>query len=138
MLLFICFALRQYHANNMEECITITRQTAKHVRLDNMLIVRPLHRIGNAGFVTVAELSTQRTDCTILDEANNYKPAVIFYYNQCKSALEMLDKMVKEYSIRQGSRWWPVVLFMNIFDIAALNVFIIYSIHLALVKRRID
>ncbi|KRY15699.1 hypothetical protein T03_4137 [Trichinella britovi] len=74
----------------------------------------------------------------ILDKANNHKPAVIFHYNQCKGAGETLDTTVKEYITGRGSRWWPLVLFMNAFDIPALNAFIIFSIHLAWVKRRID
>ncbi|KRZ02937.1 hypothetical protein T11_6233 [Trichinella zimbabwensis] len=59
-------------------------------------------------------LSTQSTDSTILHEANYHEPAVILDCNQCKGAVDTLDKMVKIHSTERGSRQWPLVLFMNV------------------------
>ena len=76
---------------------------------------------------TVAILSTlHRT--VFVPEANNpkQKPDTVLHYNKSKIGVDMLDKMVRQYSVKAASRRWPIHVFSNILDISLLNAWVIY------------
>jgi hypothetical protein len=73
-------------------------------------------------------LSTQHHSEHISEEDSKFKPEVILEYNRTKGAVDTLDKMVKEYSCNRTTKRWPLVLFMNMVDIAAINAFILSEI----------
>lgn len=48
-------------------------------------------------------------------------PESIAYYNDTKFSIDMTDQMVRKYSTTSKSFRWPVQVFFNILELAALN-----------------
>jgi hypothetical protein len=71
-------------------------------------------------------LSSMHHDAAVSNEPER-KPDIILCYNQTKSGVDNLDKLVKEYSTRSGTRRWPMVLFLSWLDIAAYNALVVYT-----------
>lgn len=55
------------------------------------------------------------------------KPEIILYYNNTKGGVDTMDKMLSQYSTKRATLRWPLAMFFNILDTAALASFIIYS-----------
>lgn len=55
----------------------------------------------------VTVLSTQHHNM----EVQNDKPEIILYYNSTKAGVDTLDKCVRAYSCRRGTRRWPMAVF---------------------------
>ena len=58
---------------------------------------------------------------------NKFKPDVINYYNSTKSGVDVLGKLLREYTCRRSTRRWPLSLFLNYVDIAAYNALVIWQ-----------
>lgn len=71
-------------------------------------------------------LSTKHKNITI---AKNKKlvPETITYYNSTKYGVDVLDQMARKYSVKASSRRWPLQVFYNILDLAAINAWILYK-----------
>ena len=54
---------------------------------------------------------------------------MILDYNKTKSAVDNLDKLVREYRCLRTSRRWPLTLFLDFIDIAGHNAFCAWSDH---------
>ncbi|XP_069823913.1 piggyBac transposable element-derived protein 4-like [Dendropsophus ebraccatus] len=76
---------------------------------------------------SVILLSTMHHNCSIDSNDRKLKPEIILYYNKTKGGVDKMDEMVGEYSCKRQTKRWPVVLFSNMLDVAALNSFIIYT-----------
>jgi len=76
---------------------------------------------------TVTLMSTMHLDKAVADEEAKYKPEVVLYYNKTKSGVDVLDKLVREYSCKRATKRWPMALFMDCIDIAAYNALVIWS-----------
>lgn len=63
---------------------------------------------------------------SIADESKQFKPDIILDYNNTKSGVDILDKLIREYTCRRSTRRWPLTLFLNFVDIAAYNAFVIW------------
>ena len=48
------------------------------------------------------------------------------FYNKTKCGVDNLDQMAHRYSTRAAAHRWPVRVFSNILDLAAINAWIIY------------
>ena len=46
---------------------------------------------------------------------------MITMYNCSKAGVDTIDEMSGIYSTSRGSRWWPLVLFYRMFDVAGIN-----------------
>ena len=55
------------------------------------------------------------------------KPESVLYYNGNKCGVDMLDAMCRMMSTKAGCRRWPLAVFFNILDLAAVNAWIIYK-----------
>lgn len=66
------------------------------------------------------------------------KPEPVVYYNQTKVGVDVLDQMVKMYSVKAATRRWPVVVFYNMLDMAAVNAWVLYKKCLGLKTPRRD
>ena len=53
-------------------------------------------------------------------------PKTVQFYNKTKCGVDILDQMAHRYSTRAAARRWPVHVFYNILDRAAINAWIIY------------
>jgi hypothetical protein len=64
---------------------------------------------------------------TIDIETNRKKlPETVKFYNKTKCGVDILDQMARRYSTRAAACRWPVHVFYNILDLAAINAWIIY------------
>ncbi|CAG5996995.1 unnamed protein product, partial [Menidia menidia] len=66
------------------------------------------------------------------------KPNTITLYNTTKCGVDIMDQMVREYTVRAGTRRWPVAVFYNMIDIAALNAHVLYQLCTGRKERRVD
>lgn len=75
---------------------------------------------------TVHILSTQHRGTTCQPDGKK-KPFTILYYNSTKYGVDMLDQMARQLSTKSGCRRWPLAVFFNIIDLAAINAWILYK-----------
>lgn len=74
----------------------------------------------------VVLLSSLHHEFEIAGEDNKFKPEIILSYNATKSGVDVLDKLIREYSCKRATRRWPLRLFLNFLDIACYNAFVIW------------
>ena len=75
---------------------------------------------------TVCVLSTQhKGNRTQVD--GKKKPESVIYYNNNKYGVDILDSMCRQMSTKAGCRRWPLAVFYNILDFAAVNAWIIFK-----------
>lgn len=56
------------------------------------------------------------------------KPEVVLYYNKNKFGVDLMDQKVCNYTCKRITRRWPMAIWSNIVDIAALNAEILYHL----------
>ncbi|XP_029949691.1 piggyBac transposable element-derived protein 4-like [Salarias fasciatus] len=66
------------------------------------------------------------------------KPNTVTDYNTMKRGVDVMDQMVREYTVRTATQRWPVAVFYNMLDIAALNAHILYQACTGVEERRVD
>ena len=54
-------------------------------------------------------------------------PETVSCYNETKYGVDIVDQMAKKYTVRSGTRRWPVHSFQNTLDLAAINAWILYK-----------
>ena len=59
-------------------------------------------------------------------------PEMITFYNGTKGGVDCADQTIQTYSSKFSTRRWPVVVFCNILDFAALNAYAVSYTHLTL------
>lgn len=52
-------------------------------------------------------------------------PEVINFYNKTKGGVDCADQMIETFSTKFSTRRWPLVLFCNLLDMAALNAYVL-------------
>ena len=62
-----------------------------------------------------------------IDSTEKKKPETIKFYNKTKCGVDVTDQMARQYSVKAGTRRWPVALFHNMSDMACINPFTIYK-----------
>lgn len=72
----------------------------------------------------VVMLSTMHHDTTV--EGDDRKPHIIMHYNACKGGVDTMDKLATTYSCKRKCNRWPLALFSNLMDVAAIAAFIIW------------
>ncbi|KAF2884476.1 hypothetical protein ILUMI_21693 [Ignelater luminosus] len=55
------------------------------------------------------------------------KPETVLYYNDTKYGDDFADQMARKYTVKASSRRWPVHIFYNILDLAAISAYILYK-----------
>ena len=76
---------------------------------------------------TVCLLSTMHSTPDVDTTTAVKKPSVISFYNENKVGVDCFDQMARLYTRRSASRRWPLAVWGNIFDIAAINACAIYT-----------
>ncbi|XP_058626543.1 uncharacterized protein LOC131537240 [Onychostoma macrolepis] len=71
-----------------------------------------------------AGLYTQHQHVAI--STDKRKPETVTYYNRTKVGVDVLDQMARQYSVKGGTRRWPVAVFYNLLDLAAINACVLY------------
>ncbi|KAL6455885.1 hypothetical protein MHYP_G00357360 [Metynnis hypsauchen] len=55
------------------------------------------------------------------------KPNTVTDYNRMKCDVDIMDQKVCAYTVRTGTRRWPVSVFYNLLDLAAMNARVLYT-----------
>ena len=55
------------------------------------------------------------------------KPEILDFYNHNKCGVDIVDQMTRIYSTKSASRRWPVAVWCNMLDIAAINGWVIFK-----------
>lgn len=77
---------------------------------------------------SVLLLSSMHNDDEIdSDSHGKKKPSIITYYNKTKGGVDVVDAMCGEYTVARGTRRWPLCLFFQMLNIAALNSYIVFK-----------
>ena len=79
------------------------------------------------GSTPVLLIDSFSRDMTIPNENN--KPSAVLFYNQTKSGVDNLDKMVRTFSTKRKCRRWPFAILMNLLDVAIINSGFIWNSH---------
>ncbi|XP_057705991.1 piggyBac transposable element-derived protein 4-like [Corythoichthys intestinalis] len=72
------------------------------------------------------------------EDSYKQKPNTVTQYNQTKCGVDVMDQMVREYTVRSGTRRWPIAVFYNMIDMAALNAHIVYQACTGVQERRAE
>uniref|UniRef100_A0AAR2K0Y7 BED-type domain-containing protein n=1 Tax=Pygocentrus nattereri TaxID=42514 RepID=A0AAR2K0Y7_PYGNA len=84
---------------------------------------------------TVCVLSTMHTHVKIADDRKR-KPNTVTDYNRMKCAVDIMGQKVRAYTVRAGTRRWPVAVFYNLLDLAAMNAHVLYTACTGSTERR--
>lgn len=71
-------------------------------------------------------LSTLHPEVAVSKEGKK-KPETVTFYNATKYGVDIVDQMIRKYSTKVACRRWPMHVFYNILDMAAINAWIIYN-----------
>lgn len=61
-------------------------------------------------------------------DADTKKPVVILDYNKYKGGVDTFDKMLRCFTCKRKSNRWPMVVFYNMVDVAALAAYRLYEL----------
>ncbi len=75
----------------------------------------------------VCLLSTMHSSPTIDTSSEKKKPAIVLTYNKEKVGVDCFDMMSKQLSTHSPCFRWPVAVWNNILDVAAVNAWIIFK-----------
>ena len=75
---------------------------------------------------SVILLSTLHRDVQIGATSPKKKPETVLFYNKTKVGVDVVDQMVRLYSVKAASRRWPMHVFYNVIDMALLNGWILF------------
>ena len=70
---------------------------------------------------SVCLLSTMHSAPDVDNGSTKKKPNVVSFYNRNKAGVDCFDQMTRLYLTRAASRRWPLAVWGNILDIAAIN-----------------
>ena len=76
---------------------------------------------------SVCLLSTMHSFADVDTNTEKKKPEVILFYNANKVGVDRFDQMAWLYTTRSATRRWPVAVWGNILDIAAINSYRYFS-----------
>lgn len=65
------------------------------------------------------------SDATVMEEGKK-KPEIVMYYNKTKAGVDTMDQMARTYTCKRQTRRWPLTLFFNLLDVAAINAYILF------------
>ncbi|KAM6999965.1 piggyBac transposable element-derived protein 4-like [Tautogolabrus adspersus] len=74
----------------------------------------------------VALLSTMHPTVSIGSDRKR-KPETVTFYNVTKVGVDVLDQMARQYTVKGGTRRWPVAVFYNLLDMAAINAHVLFK-----------
>ncbi|XP_040924779.2 uncharacterized protein LOC121201908 [Betta splendens] len=75
---------------------------------------------------TVRVLSSDHSVVHTEDSYRN-RPDTVTRYNATKFSMDVLEQKLRRYSVRMETRRWPVAVFYNMIDMAALNAYVLYQ-----------
>ena len=76
---------------------------------------------------SVCLLSSMHSSANVDASNEKKKPEMILFYNANKVGVDRFDQMARLYTTRSASRRWPVAVWGNILDIAAINSYVLHK-----------
>ena len=73
-------------------------------------------------------LSSQHHDNTCMGEEKYHKTEIMMQYNATKSVVDVLDQLVREHTCTRSTRCWPLILFLNLIDVACVKAFVLWML----------
>lgn len=61
------------------------------------------------------------------NDKKKYKPNTVLDYNRTKFGVDSLDQMTRNYNVKAPTRRWPVQVFYNILNLAAINAWVLFN-----------
>ena len=55
------------------------------------------------------------------------KLETVTFYNKTNCGVDIADQMARQYTVKTGTRRWPVAVFYKIFDLACINACVLYK-----------
>ena len=95
----------KFYYNEQNECLFVNYQCKKK---KNVNLLSTMHNAPST------------------DNTEKKKPLVIHFYNKNKVGVDVFDQMARQYMTHSASRRWPLAVWTNVLDIAALNAWIIF------------
>ncbi|PSN55839.1 hypothetical protein C0J52_02725 [Blattella germanica] len=74
-------------------------------------------------------LSTQHRDAAVQVDGKK-KSDINLYYNATKGGLDSIDQMARVYSVKRGTRRWPLSMFYSLIDIVAINSYALFKLNM--------
>ena len=71
-------------------------------------------------------LSTMHSSPDVDTDSRKQKPNVLLFYNKNNVGVDCFDQMTCLYTTRSALKCWPLFVWENIFDIAAINPKILF------------
>ncbi|XP_050063261.1 piggyBac transposable element-derived protein 4-like [Aphis gossypii] len=77
---------------------------------------------------TVLAISSMHHDDEIDEETGDKKkPDIITFYNRTKTGVDLVDQYCQNYNVARNTKRWPMVVFYNLLNVAAINALCIYK-----------
>lgn len=77
---------------------------------------------------SVLLISTMHHDDVIdISTGDAKKPEIITFYNMTKVGVDLVDQLSQKNNVARNTRRWPMVVFYNLLNLAAINAFCIYK-----------
>lgn len=55
------------------------------------------------------------------------KPEIVHFYNKTKCGVDVVDNMLRKYTTKSKTNHWPLAVFFDLLDKAAVNAHIIFK-----------
>jgi hypothetical protein len=63
-----------------------------------------------------------------MGEERDHKPEIIMHHNAMKSGVDVLDKLVEEYTCTRSTSRWPLTRFLTLIVVACVNAFVLWML----------
>ncbi|CAG4960926.1 unnamed protein product [Colias eurytheme] len=71
-----------------------------------------------------------------VETGSQQKPAIITFYNQTKSGVDVVDKLSRTYDVSRNSKRWPLTIFFALLNHAGINSMIIHMLNNGIEKNK--
>ena len=58
---------------------------------------------------------------------NNKEPETVTFYNKTICSIDIADQMARQYTVKIGTRSWPVAFFYYIVNLANINAYVLHK-----------
>ena len=73
-------------------------------------------------------LSSMHNTVKVDQQHRKRLPETVKFYNETKAGVDVLDQMARYHTSKTGTRRWPMAVFFNLLDLAAINALIIFKL----------
>ena len=63
----------------------------------------------------------------MVDTTTKKNPETVTFHNKTKCGVNIAGQMLRQYTVKTGTRLWPVAVFYNLLDLACINAYVLYK-----------